>query len=137
MAVCCVQLDVSQFVLLCHLWIMCGSVLCIPRGVSIEPPLLRRPSAGYVWLVRKTFTKNGGLAIVSTTNEDNPLSRGMMPLLVIDLWEHAYYLKHSWKREQYLAEFWSVVEWDNIAELELFWLETLEEEDNWRKRDEL
>lgn len=93
--------------------------------------------SGYVWLVRRTFTKDGGLAIVSTTNEDNPLSRGMMPLLVIDVWEHAYYLKHLWKRERYLADWWSLVEWNNVAELERFWLSTLDEEEHWRKRDEL
>ena len=76
------------------------------------------------------------MSIVSTANEDNPLSRGMMPLLVIDVWEHAYFLKHTSKREDYVADWWSLVDWDNVAEMEKFWLSTVEEEGN-IPRDEL
>lgn len=67
--------------------------------------------SGWVWLV-----KDGeSLKIMSTPNQDNPLSLGLTPLLGNDVWEHAYYLKYQNKRPDYLAAWWSVVNWPEIT----------------------
>lgn len=73
----------------------------------------KRFGSGWVWLV-----KDGGgkLQIVSTPNQDNPISDGLTPILGNDVWEHAYYLKHQNKRPDYLAGWWEVVNWDKVAE---------------------
>lgn len=71
-----------------------------------------RFGSGWAWLVKK----DNGLAIVSTANQDNPLSEGMTPILGIDVWEHAYYLKYQNRRPEYVANWWNVVNWDAIAE---------------------
>ncbi|TLD71418.1 superoxide dismutase [Phragmitibacter flavus] len=71
-----------------------------------------RFGSGWAWLVKK----DGKLAITSTPNQDNPLmdSTGI-PLLGLDVWEHAYYLKYQNKRPDYIAAFWNVVDWDAVA----------------------
>jgi len=67
--------------------------------------------SGWTWLI-----KDGtGLAVVSTPNQDSPLSNGDVPLLGIDVWEHAYYLKYQNRRPDYLAAWWNVVNWDAVA----------------------
>src|SRR3954471_17404567 len=67
----------------------------------------------WAWLVH-----NGdGLAIVSTPNQDNPVSDGKTPLLGVDVWEHAYYLKYQNRRPDYLDAWWNVVNWPKVAEL--------------------
>ena len=68
--------------------------------------------SGWVWLVKD----GDGVAIVSTPNQDSPLTDGKTPLLGADVWEHAYYLKYQNKRPDYLDAFWNVVNWDYVAE---------------------
>ena len=55
---------------------------------------------------------NGELEVLSTANQDSPLTDGKTPVLGVDVWEHAYYLKYQNKRPDYLAAFWNVVNWD-------------------------
>ncbi len=68
--------------------------------------------SGWVWLVKD----GDGVDIVSTPNQDSPLTDGKTPLLGADVWEHAYYLKYQNKRPDYLDAFWNVVNWDYVAE---------------------
>jgi Fe-Mn family superoxide dismutase len=68
--------------------------------------------SGWVWLVKD----GDGVAIVSTPNQDSPLTDGKTPLLGADVWEHAYYLKYQNKRPDYLDAFWNVVNWDLVAQ---------------------
>ena len=70
-----------------------------------------RFGSGWAWLVKK----GSGLAIVSTANQDNPLSDGATPILGIDVWEHAYYLKYQNRRAEYVTNWWNVVNWDAVA----------------------
>lgn len=74
---------------------------------------IARFGSGWVWLVKDS----SGLAVVSTPNQDTPLSDGSAPLLGADVWEHAYYLKYQNKRPDYLDAFWNVVNWDFVNEL--------------------
>ncbi|MCL4288340.1 MAG: superoxide dismutase, partial [Thermoleophilia bacterium] len=53
--------------------------------------------------------------VTSTANQDSPISSGQTPLLGVDVWEHAYYLKYQNKRPDYLDAFWNVVDWDEVA----------------------
>ncbi|NJM42067.1 MAG: superoxide dismutase [Anaerolineae bacterium] len=79
---------------------------------AFEKAGLGRFGSGWAWLVKK----DGKLAIVSTPNQDNPLMDGSgAPLLGVDVWEHAYYLKYQNKRADYLKAFWSVANWDDVA----------------------
>ena len=70
-----------------------------------------RFGSGWAWLV-KDGSRN--LKIVSTANQDNPMSEGMTPILGNDVWEHAYYLKYQNRRPDYLAAWWNVVNWDEV-----------------------
>ncbi len=70
--------------------------------------------SGWVWLAR-TQQDGGRLVVLTTTGHGNPLVQGYFPLLVNDLWEHAYYLKHENRRAAYLKAWWSVVNWDEVA----------------------
>lgn len=72
-----------------------------------------RFGSGWAWLVLNT---DGKLEITSTANQDSPLSDGRYPLLALDVWEHAYYLKYQNRRPDYIDAWWSVVNWDVVAE---------------------
>ena len=71
-----------------------------------------RFGSGWAWLV----VKDGKLAITSTANQDSPLMDGQTPVLGLDVWEHAYYLKYKNVRPEYINAFWSVVNWDKVNE---------------------
>ena len=73
---------------------------------------VNRFGSGWSWLV----VDNGGLKVTSTANQDSPLSDGQTPILGIDVWEHAYYLKYQNKRPDYLGAIWNVVDWNAVAE---------------------
>jgi Fe-Mn family superoxide dismutase len=73
---------------------------------------LKRFGSGWAWLVHD----GSDLAIVSTANQDSPLSDGKTPLLGVDVWEHAYYLKYQNRRPDYIDAWWNVVDWDAIGE---------------------
>ena len=68
-----------------------------------------RFGSGWAWLV---VDKQGKLAITSTPNQDSPITEGLKPVLGVDVWEHAYYLKYQNRRPDYLKAFWNVVNWD-------------------------
>ena len=73
---------------------------------------LKRFGSGWAWLV---LDAAGNPQIVSTANQDSPLSDGQKPLLALDVWEHAYYLKYQNRRADYLKAWWSVVNWEVIG----------------------
>jgi Fe-Mn family superoxide dismutase len=72
---------------------------------------VKRFGSGWTWVV----AENGSLAITSTPNQDTPLSEGKTPILGIDVWEHAYYLRYQNRRPDYLAAWWNVVNWEEVA----------------------
>jgi Fe-Mn family superoxide dismutase len=67
--------------------------------------------SGWTWLVHD----GSGLVVTSTPNQDSPISAGQTPLIGIDVWEHAYYLKYQNKRPDYLQAWWNVINWDAVA----------------------
>lgn len=69
--------------------------------------------SGWAWLCRDT---NWGLIITSTAGQNSPLSEWFTPILGLDVWEHAYYLKHQNKRAEYIKSFWGVVNWAQVEE---------------------
>ena len=73
---------------------------------------VKRFGSGWSWLV----IDGGSLAVVSTPNQDSPLSDGRTPILGVDVWEHAYYLRYQNRRPDYLAAWWDVVNWDAVAQ---------------------
>ena len=73
---------------------------------------VKRFGSGWTWLVKSA---DGSLAVVSTANQDNPMSEGHTPLLGNDVWEHAYYLKYNNRRPEYLAAWWNTVNWDAVS----------------------
>ena len=71
---------------------------------------VNRFGSGWAWLVHD----GSGLAVTSTANQDSPLLEGQTPLLGIDVWEHAYYLKYQNRRPDYIAAWWNVVNWREV-----------------------
>ena len=72
---------------------------------------VKRFGSGWTWVV----ADGGSLSVMSTPNQDSPLSEGKTPILGIDVWEHAYYLNYQNRRPDYLAAWWDVVAWDEVA----------------------
>jgi Fe-Mn family superoxide dismutase len=68
--------------------------------------------SGWAWLVHD----GSGVAVVSTANQDNPLTDGKTPLVGVDVWEHAYYLKYQNRRPDYIDAWWNTVDWSKVAE---------------------
>jgi Fe-Mn family superoxide dismutase len=73
---------------------------------------VKRFGSGWTWLIHD----GTGLAVVSTPNQDNPVMNSDVPLLGIDVWEHAYYLKYQNRRPDYLEAWWNVVDWNAVSE---------------------
>jgi Fe-Mn family superoxide dismutase len=67
--------------------------------------------SGWAWLVGDS---SGSLKVISTANQDNPMSQGMHPIMGNDVWEHAYYLKYNNRRPEYLSAWWGVVNWEEV-----------------------
>lgn len=80
---------------------------------EFEKAALGRFGSGWTWLV---VNNNKQLEIISTANQDSPITEGKTPILGIDLWEHAYYLKYQNRRAEYIANWWSVVNWAQVSE---------------------
>ncbi len=72
----------------------------------------KRFGSGWSWLV---LDKSGKLQVTSTANQDSPFMEGLFPVMGNDVWEHAYYLKYQNRRPEYLAAWWNVVNWDEVA----------------------
>lgn len=72
----------------------------------------KRFGSGWAWLVADA---SGALSVMSTANQDSPLSQGKTPILGVDVWEHAYYLKYQNMRPAYLTAWWNVVNWDEVG----------------------
>ncbi len=73
---------------------------------------MTRFGSGWAWLV---VGKDGRLAVTSTANQDNPVMEGQKPVMGVDVWEHAYYLKYQNRRKDYLDAWWNVVNWDEVG----------------------
>jgi Fe-Mn family superoxide dismutase len=78
---------------------------------EFEKAGLGRFGSGYAWLSAKP---DGALVLHSTPNQDSPVQEGLIPLLVVDVWEHAYYLKYQNRRAEYLANFWYIIDWKEV-----------------------
>ncbi|TLG76521.1 superoxide dismutase [Culicoidibacter larvae] len=80
---------------------------------KFEAAAKTRFGSGWAWLV---VNKDGKLEVVSTPNQNNPLTDGLTPILGLDVWEHAYYLNYQNRRPDYVSAFWNVVNWDQVAQ---------------------
>ena len=76
---------------------------------QVEKAGLGRFGSGWAWLSKKA---DGGLVIHSTPNQDTPLAEGLFPVIGVDVWEHAYYLKYQNRRAEYLSNWWNLVNWE-------------------------
>jgi len=73
---------------------------------------MTRFGSGWAWLC---VDADGGLVIASTPNQDNPINDELVPILGLDVWEHAYYLKYENRRAEYIASWWNVVNWSDVS----------------------
>ncbi len=78
---------------------------------EFEKAATTRFGSGWAWLVKK----GNALSVMSTANQDNPMSEGFAPVMGIDVWEHAYYLKYQNRRPEYVTNWWNTVNWDAVA----------------------
>jgi len=81
---------------------------------ALEKAGIGRFGSGWSWLI---VDGGGKLSVISSPNQDSPLSDGHTPVLGIDVWEHAYYLKYQNRRPDYLKAFWNVLNWDEVGKL--------------------
>jgi superoxide dismutase, Fe-Mn family len=72
-----------------------------------------RFGSGWAWLI----VKDGKLAVTSLPNQDSPYMEGSTPILGLDVWEHAYYLKYQNRRPEYIGAFWNIIDWDAVEKL--------------------
>lgn len=79
---------------------------------EFEATALTHFGSGWVWLV---VDEGGDLQVYSTANQDSPLMEDETPILVLDLWEHAYYLKYQNKRADYIKAFWKIIDWKEVT----------------------
>jgi Fe-Mn family superoxide dismutase len=86
-----------------------GSVSALKEQVNDAG--VKRFGSGWTWLVQD---EGGALTVISTANQDSPISEGKTEILGIDVWEHAYYLKYQNRRPEYLGVWWNVVNWDAV-----------------------
>ncbi len=80
--------------------------------VKLKDAGVNRFGSGWAWLVHD----GSGLAIVSTANQDNPITHGQTPLLGLDVWEHAYYLRYQNRRPDYIDAWFNTIDWETVAE---------------------
>jgi Fe-Mn family superoxide dismutase len=78
---------------------------------KVKEAALARFGSGWSWVV----VSGGKLEILSTANQDSPLMHGKTPILGVDVWEHAYYLRYQNKRADYVDAFWHVINWSDVA----------------------
>jgi superoxide dismutase, Fe-Mn family len=78
---------------------------------QVSEAAINQFGSGWGWLVRD----GSSLAVVATANQDSPLSKGQTPLLGVDVWEHAYYLRYQNRRPDYVAAWWNVVNWPEVG----------------------
>lgn len=83
---------------------------------EISKRAINQFGSGYSWLV---VNEKGELDVISTSNQDSPLIFKMKPILTIDVWEHAYYLKYKNLRAQYVKNIWNVIDWNKVEEIYL------------------
>ncbi len=81
---------------------------------ELSKAAIKHFGSGWGWLVKD---RKGKLQVLSTANQDSPLSLGFTPILVIDVWEHAYYLKYKNLRATYVDKIWNVIDWGKVEEL--------------------
>ncbi len=79
---------------------------------SFETAAKTRFGSGWAWLA----AAGGKLEVYSTANQDSPIMEGKVPILGLDVWEHAYYLKYQNRRPDYISAWWNVVDWEKVAE---------------------
>ena len=75
---------------------------------------MTRFGSGWAWVIKDSA---GKLEVMSTANQDSPLSEGLTPILGVDVWEHAYYLQYQNRRADYIQAWWQVVNWNKVSQL--------------------